>query len=98
MIKLTKLNGNAMTVNRDLIKSTEASPDTLLTLINGEKLIVREELDEVMERVVRYRARLLASVSRHLPACEDMRRAMAMSTQHISGQPIELAAVAVSPY
>lgn len=60
MIKLTKLNGNPIALNSDLIKTAEASPDTMLTLINGEKLIVREELDEVIERIVRYRARLLA--------------------------------------
>ncbi len=44
MIELTRLNGNPMVLNSDLIKTAEASPDTMLTLINGEKLIVREEL------------------------------------------------------
>jgi flagellar protein FlbD len=67
MIKLTKLNGNPMALNSDLIKTAEASPDTMLTLVNGEKLIVREELDEVRERIVRYRARLLAAVSIRVP-------------------------------
>jgi flagellar protein FlbD len=86
MIKLTKLNGNPMALNSDLIRTAEASPDTMLTLINGERLIVREELDEVMERVVRYRARLLAAVSRHLPAYEEMRRAMTVSTQEVYAQ------------
>ena len=43
MIELTRLNGNPMLLNSDLIKTAEASPDTMLTLINGEKLIVREE-------------------------------------------------------
>ena len=44
MIELTRLNGNPMLLNSDLIKTAEASPDTMLTLINGEKLIVREDL------------------------------------------------------
>ncbi len=44
MIELTRLNGTPMVLNSDLIKTAEASPDTMLTLINGEKLIVREEL------------------------------------------------------
>ena len=48
-----------MVLNSDLIKSAEASPDTMLTLINGEKLMVREEPAEVVERVLAYRARLL---------------------------------------
>ena|SRR5579863_2287417 len=66
MIELTRLNGNPMLLNSDLIKTAEASPDTMLTLINGEKLIVREELSEVLERVVVYRAELLATIARRL--------------------------------
>ena len=61
MIELTRLNGNPMVLNSDLIKTAEASPDTMLTLINGEKLIVREEIAEVVDRVLAYRARLLAA-------------------------------------
>ncbi len=60
MIELTRLNGSPMVLNSDLIKTAEASPDTMLTLINGEKLIVREECADVVERVLAYRARLLA--------------------------------------
>ena len=56
MIELTRLNGRPMVVNSDLIKTAEASPDTMLTLINGEKLIVREEISEVVERILVYRA------------------------------------------
>ena len=52
MIELTRLNGRPMVLNSDLIKTAEASPDTMLTLINGEKLIVREPIDEVEERVL----------------------------------------------
>ena len=44
MIELTRLNGNPMVLNSDLIKTAEASPDTMLTLITGEKLIVREDM------------------------------------------------------
>lgn len=70
MIELTRLNGSSMVLNSDLIKTAEASPDTMLTLINGEKLIVREETAEVIERVVAYRARLLATVARRAPSAE----------------------------
>ncbi len=68
MIQLTRLNGNLMVVNSDLIKYAEASPDTVLTLINGEKLMVLEECGEVVERVVAYRARLLDEVAQMSPA------------------------------
>ncbi len=66
MIEVTRLNGNPMVLNSDLIKTAEASPDTMLTLINGEKLIVRETCAEVLERVIAYRARLLARVAPQL--------------------------------
>jgi flagellar protein FlbD len=59
MIELTRLNGNAMVVNSDLIKFAEASPDTMLTLINGEKIMVRETCFEVLERIIAYRVRLV---------------------------------------
>src|ERR1700749_2140826 len=58
MIELTRLNGSPLVVNSDLIKTAEAAPDTMLTLITGEKLIVREDCAEVIERGTAYRARL----------------------------------------
>jgi flagellar protein FlbD len=72
MIELTRLNGRPMVVNSDLIKTAEASPDTMLTLINGEKLIVREEISEVVDRILVYRARLLAVVARRLHHFPDL--------------------------
>jgi flagellar protein FlbD len=94
MINLTRLNGNPMVLNSDLIKTAEASPDTMLTLINGEKLIVREELDEVVERVMGYRARLLSAVARHLPAYDDLQRAAAISSLDISAHSDQLSSPA----
>lgn len=79
MIELTKLNGTPMMLNGDLIKTAEASPDTMLTLINGEKLIVREEPAEIAERVLAYRAQLLASVARRLGSHELLARAVALA-------------------
>ncbi len=87
MIELTRLNGRPMVVNSDLIKTAEASPDTMLTLINGEKLIVREEIAEVVERIVVYRARLLAVVARRLHQFGDLERAAALASLDVSAQP-----------
>jgi flagellar protein FlbD len=67
MIELTRLNGTNMVLNSDLIKTAEASPDTMLTLITGEKLIVREECAEIVERILAWRSRLLAAVARRAP-------------------------------
>lgn len=80
MVKLTRLNGTAMVLNSDLIKTAEASPDTMLTLINGEKMIVREELEEVVERILSYRARLLATVARQVPDLDDLTRAASLAS------------------
>ncbi len=86
MIELTRLNGNPMVLNSDLIKTAEASPDTMLTLINGEKLIVRENCAEVMERVLAYRARLLVAVSRQLPSLHDLDRMTSLNSLNMGGQ------------
>jgi flagellar protein FlbD len=57
MIKVTKLNGRELVVNADLIEFVEATPDTLISLTTGRKLMVLEELDEVIRRAVGYRSR-----------------------------------------
>ena len=59
MIELTRLNGSHFAVNCDLIKYAEAAPDTVLTLITGEKLVVLEPCDEVSRRTLEYRASVL---------------------------------------
>jgi flagellar protein FlbD len=87
MIQLTRLNGNPMVLNSDLIKTAEASPDTMLTLINGEKLIVREDCAEVTERILAYRARLLAAVARRLPHYGDLQKVVALVSLDVSAQP-----------
>ena len=87
MIELTRLNGTPMMLNSDLIQTAEASPDTMLTLINGEKLIVREETAEVVERVLAYRARLLANVARRIPTFCDLERVVALASLDVSGRP-----------
>ena len=63
MIKLTRLNGKEFVVNCDLIKFVEATPDTLLTLINGEKVMVKESVDFVLEAVLQYRQRIFKGLS-----------------------------------
>lgn len=80
MIELTRLNGSPLIVNSDLIKTAESAPDTMLTLITGEKLIVREDCAEVIERVIAYRARLLADVARRLPAGVEVARAASITS------------------
>ena len=85
MIQLSRLNGSPMFLNSDLIKTAEASPDTMLTLVNGEKLIVRESLEEVAERVLSHRAQLLVSVARRLPDFANFLRAANLSSLDLVG-------------
>ena len=58
MIRLTRLNNRPLVVNPDLIKFIENAPDTVITLIAGEKIVVLETADEVISRIVEYRQRL----------------------------------------
>ncbi len=75
MIELTRLNGNPLYVNCDLIKWAESAPDTLLTLINGEKIVVRESCEELVERVHNHRLLLLAALLNLVPEPESFLRA-----------------------
>lgn len=54
MIKLTHLGGEAFLLNAELICYVEARPDTFITLVGGERLVVREALDEVLRRTIDY--------------------------------------------
>lgn len=63
MIRLTRLNNQPLAVNCDLIKFIENAPDTLVTLLNGEKIVVRESLDEIIARIVAFRRDVLSGLS-----------------------------------
>lgn len=70
MIQLTRLNNSPLIVNSDLIKFVEQSPDTVITLINGEKILVRETAEKILERIVHFRRAVLEGIypAGHLPA------------------------------
>ena len=80
MIELTRLNGSPLFVNCDLIKWAEAAPDTMLTLINGEKVVVHESCAEVVERIVRQRVRLFAEVINLIPDADKLLRILAAAS------------------
>ena len=61
MILVHRLRGEEMFVNADLIESLEATPDTVLTLVDGRRVFVEERPEVVVERVVGFRASLLAA-------------------------------------
>ena len=59
MIRLTRLNHAPMVLNSDLIEHIDVTPDTVITLTNGQILRVLESVDEVVERIMEYRRRVL---------------------------------------
>lgn len=77
MIPLTRLNGSPIYLNSDLIKYAEASPDTMITLVHGEKILVREACDELLQRMTDYRIRILSAVAQSLPHALELQNASA---------------------
>ena len=63
MIKLTRFNAQTnkkgeFVLNAEIIETVEETPDTVITLLNGKKLIVEEPMDEIVRRVMKYRKAL----------------------------------------
>lgn len=54
MIKVTRMNRQTLVINADLVKFIEETPDTIITLRDGEKILVLEPADIVVERAVEY--------------------------------------------
>ncbi len=67
MIKLTRLNNHTVAINPDHIGWADAKPDTTLALIGGEKIIVRESLEDLMALVLEFRRAIRAGFA----AAED---------------------------
>ena len=72
MILVHRLRGEPMYVNADLIESVIATPDTVLVLVDGRRIIVEESPEIVIERVTSFRASLLV-------AADDLRTAPSLS-------------------
>ncbi len=64
MIKVSKLNGTEYYINADIIEFIEATPDTLITLASGKKLVVLETVEEVVQRVIEYRRKVFSELPR----------------------------------
>ena len=54
MILLTRLNDRSLILNAEQIKTIEETPDTLITLMNGDQVLVKEAGDEVVRRAIEY--------------------------------------------
>ena len=58
MINVTRYDGKEITMNAELIQFVESAPDTIITLTNGQKIIVKDSLDEVNSKVIEYKRRI----------------------------------------
>lgn len=61
MILIHRLRGEEMFLNADLIESIQASPDTIITTVEGRKIVVAESPEEIVDRIRVYRASILAA-------------------------------------
>jgi len=59
MIKLTRINHSEFYLNPDLIKGIEQTPDTIITLINGDHVLVREKAEEIIDKIIDFRVRVI---------------------------------------
>ncbi len=84
MIHLTRLNNRPLVVNADLIKFIENAPDTVITLLTGEKLVVRESVTEVLDRVHEFH---LHSLRRIAPGIPEASKADDFGTQNPHSAP-----------
>ncbi len=55
MIKVTRLNDSVMVINVEKIQSLQATPDTVITFTNHDKIMVKEPIEEISQRIVEYR-------------------------------------------
>ena len=70
MIRLTRLNHTPVVVNADLIEHIEITPDTVISLTTGQKMVVLESSSEVIERTVEFRRSILMNAF-HCPLAPD---------------------------
>jgi len=58
LIEVTRLRGSKFVINADLIETIEATPDTVITLVNGHRYVVEEPVDKVVDLIVSYHKRI----------------------------------------
>lgn len=61
MIELTKLNGRSFVLNADLIQAIEITPDTVITLTNETKYVVKESKEEIVKKVMDYKRKIFGN-------------------------------------
>ena len=60
MIQVTRINDTELVINADLIEFVESTPDTIITLTTGKRIMVKESIDEIVEMVAEFKRRSAA--------------------------------------
>ena len=60
MIRITRFDGTQVVVNSDIIQTVEETPDTIVTLTTGDKMMIKETVDEVIQGVIEYKRSVFA--------------------------------------
>ncbi|ADO76707.1 flagellar FlbD family protein [Halanaerobium praevalens] len=64
MIKLTRTSGKEFILNADLIVEVQETPDTVISLTNGKKLLVKDSADDIINKVIGYRQEIMTGICR----------------------------------
>lgn len=68
MIKVIRLNMKEIVINADLIEYIEATPDVVISLTTGNKIVVRNSIDEVIDQVIKYKIKAASGLLNLLQA------------------------------
>jgi flagellar protein FlbD len=66
MIELTRLNDKKVVINCELIEYVEANPDTVISLTTGNKFVVKENIEETIQKVIEYKRKIFVENWQHL--------------------------------
>lgn len=58
MISITKINHRELIINCDLIERIESNPDTTITMTTGQKIIVKESVDDIIDKIIYYKRKI----------------------------------------
>ena len=64
MIEITRLNGVRFSINCDLIETVEETPDTVITLTNGKKFVVSENMDQIKNLIIDFKKQIYGNIIR----------------------------------
>ncbi|AOT68275.1 flagellar FlbD family protein [Geosporobacter ferrireducens] len=63
MIRVTRLSGEPYVINSELIESLEATPDTVIRLTSGKTVVVKESIDEIINKIIAYKQKIFSQLS-----------------------------------